>query len=406
MKEYEDSVERLLDQVFDEFGGLVCGWSATWDPALCAAIERAPNRRFTFYWTARGDLPEAASRLVKNRSGTVIQIKSADQFFSDLAEKVKSLEEWDQPHPLSVKSASTSVKRFLSEDRYRIELHDLVKDETDRVHDAFQADCDSFRKSRTAREEAFASFLKRTSLRIEILSEICIQGGCWASAGSTKEFVYPIERLAYDPNRGQSGHHLKLEFRAIPSILLMYLSGIAALANGNLSVLTALLSLPTVDDPNECKPLLSTLDWRQFQMAFKGLPGRERQKVAASEWLYERCKERLVGTITNEISLERLFDRFEIIRSVFYGELDSGGAYSNETDDLDNGLWGPPGRFIYRMNNWDTDSKSNEFSSLLADDELHKSLVTPGIFDGDPDRFKIALRKFLIVAKKMAAQHY
>lgn len=42
---YEPDLCRLLDRVFDEYGLIVCGWSAEWDIALHAAIERAPNRR-------------------------------------------------------------------------------------------------------------------------------------------------------------------------------------------------------------------------------------------------------------------------------------------------------------------------------------------------------------------------
>ena len=35
---YPDEVNRLLDRVFDEFGLVVCGWSATWDRALRQAL--------------------------------------------------------------------------------------------------------------------------------------------------------------------------------------------------------------------------------------------------------------------------------------------------------------------------------------------------------------------------------
>jgi hypothetical protein len=44
---YEPALDRVLDRVFDEFGLIICGWSAEWDTALGSAIERCPNRRFT-----------------------------------------------------------------------------------------------------------------------------------------------------------------------------------------------------------------------------------------------------------------------------------------------------------------------------------------------------------------------
>ena len=56
LAEYEVPMNRLLDQIFDEYGLIVCGWSADWDTALRAAIERCPNRRFSTFWSAYGDV--------------------------------------------------------------------------------------------------------------------------------------------------------------------------------------------------------------------------------------------------------------------------------------------------------------------------------------------------------------
>ena len=46
---YDPVVERLLDEVFDQYGLIVCGWSGTWDAALRNAILRVPGRRFATY---------------------------------------------------------------------------------------------------------------------------------------------------------------------------------------------------------------------------------------------------------------------------------------------------------------------------------------------------------------------
>lgn len=57
---YDPRIDKLLDRVLDEYGLIVCGWSAEWDTALRSAIERCPNRRFTTYWCKRGTLTDAA----------------------------------------------------------------------------------------------------------------------------------------------------------------------------------------------------------------------------------------------------------------------------------------------------------------------------------------------------------
>jgi SIR2-like domain len=43
---YDERMDRLLDRVLDDFGLIVCGWSAQYDTALRTAIRRAPSRRY------------------------------------------------------------------------------------------------------------------------------------------------------------------------------------------------------------------------------------------------------------------------------------------------------------------------------------------------------------------------
>jgi hypothetical protein len=56
LESYDPALDALLDRVFDDYGLVVCGWSATWDRALRAAIERTPTRRYGTYWSVHGEL--------------------------------------------------------------------------------------------------------------------------------------------------------------------------------------------------------------------------------------------------------------------------------------------------------------------------------------------------------------
>jgi hypothetical protein len=85
---YEDAIEGLLDQVFDEYGLIVCGWSGESDTALRSALERCATRRFTTYWATISELSPKAQRLADLRRATVVEIAGADQFFKDLSERV------------------------------------------------------------------------------------------------------------------------------------------------------------------------------------------------------------------------------------------------------------------------------------------------------------------------------
>jgi hypothetical protein len=70
--------------------------------------------------------------LITFRQGVQVEIDSADAFFGELAEKLESLEKFNTPHPLSTALAVASLKRFIVDERLRIEPHDLVSAETER----------------------------------------------------------------------------------------------------------------------------------------------------------------------------------------------------------------------------------------------------------------------------------
>ena len=130
---YSAEFDRLLDRVFDEFGLVVCGWSAAWDGALREALYRASSRRFTTYWAAHGEIEDEARRLIEHRGAESIPITDADEFFSTTQQHVESLQEFARPHPLSTEAAVASLKRYLSESRHRIRLSDLVEGVVERV---------------------------------------------------------------------------------------------------------------------------------------------------------------------------------------------------------------------------------------------------------------------------------
>ena len=126
LSKYPPQFNRLLDRILDEYGLLICGWSAEWDDALRASLERCKTHRFTTYWTHRSDLSGLARTVAESRRAVLVHISSADSLFEELAEKIKSLEEFERPHPLSIQTAVTTLKRYLPTSTDKIRLHDLV----------------------------------------------------------------------------------------------------------------------------------------------------------------------------------------------------------------------------------------------------------------------------------------
>ena len=66
LSKYSEKVDKYLDRVLDEFGIIVCGWSAKYDITLRDALYRRKNRRFFTYWTVKGKLPEEATQLINH----------------------------------------------------------------------------------------------------------------------------------------------------------------------------------------------------------------------------------------------------------------------------------------------------------------------------------------------------
>lgn len=129
---YPQQWVKLMEQVVDEYGLVIAGWSADWDIALANVIENAPSRRYPLYWDSRSSKGDTAQRLLANRAGHTITAGSADELFTDLAARVDALDRLAQP-PLSTAMAVARLKRYLPDPVRRIELHDLVMDATERA---------------------------------------------------------------------------------------------------------------------------------------------------------------------------------------------------------------------------------------------------------------------------------
>lgn len=126
---YDGALDALLDSIFDEFGLVVCGWSAKWDNALVQALKRCPTHRYMTYWIARSPIPSEseAQRLVAHRRAAVVS-GAADQAFLQLADSIAGLIAIDRPHPISAVLAAATVKKYLPDPQQRIRLHDFVHD--------------------------------------------------------------------------------------------------------------------------------------------------------------------------------------------------------------------------------------------------------------------------------------
>lgn len=378
LEQFDERINGLLDRIFDEFGLIVCGWSAEWDSALRASLERCQSHRFTTYWTSLGDDGQSAQRLKTLRRAQSIQIQDADTFFLDLAEKVMALEEYSRPHPLSTKAAIARAKRYLMEQRYQIRLYDLIIKETERVYGVlsevnFPIQGVSFSVEELQRR------LSRYEASLETLIPLLATGCYWGTPAHQKLWVKVLERLG-NPSGSQTGLVIWLNLRLYPALLLLYASGLAALAAGKYSTLAALLTDPMNNEDREGTPLASKLVPVRIvdKDAMNQMLGKQLY-TPVSEHLSEVMRAPLREFLPDDVVYERTFDQFECLFTLIYADLfkKPGGR-----------IWGPIGRFGYKLGN---NGLQNPLKALLAEAEQQKESWGPlkaGLFGGDYSRFE------------------
>ena len=248
LDEYPEEFNRFLDRVFDEFGLIVCGWSASWDGALRDAIRRIQSRRFTTYWATRGDPSDEAQRLIENRLAESVHIEDADSFFQKVQHNVEAIEEFQKPHPLSAEASVARFKRFLPESKYWIQLEDLIDETVKRVierttttaYDAYQLypNTNTFEMVTHAHEATCSTLIA-----------MAMVGGRWAEVEHCDFWKPALQRLAMIPRSPVQEEWSDL--RRYPATLVLYALGLGAVYANRLGFLGCLYAMTVRRQNNE-----------------------------------------------------------------------------------------------------------------------------------------------------------
>ena len=368
---YPKAVDGLLDRIFDEFGLIVCGWSAEWDGALCSALMRAQSRRFTTYWASMGDPGDAAQRLIDHRKAQLVPINGADAFFEAVREHVEAIDEFSRPHPLSTEAAVASLKRYMSENRYRIQLMDLVDAEVGRVTDmltgpafAAQGGAQPDGQSVTARVRGYES-------ACSTLMAMANVGGFWAE--QEHYAVWRRALVSLFPTGPRQGTVFWLDLQKYPAVLLLYALGLGAVESGRLGLLGDLFD--TVVGRQYAEDGIAVVELSPTRMFEYGdgqmqvLEGMVNRRVPLNDWLFDLFKSIAGRTVADEEGYTMNFDRLEILMALGAGSRNEGSR---------GGYWAPPGCFGYRFQN--RQRILSEIRKSLHDDGNESPYVKSGIF--------------------------
>ena len=388
---YPPEFDTLLDKVFDEFGLIVCGWSADWDQALRNAVMRSPSRRFTTYWAARGEPSEAARQLIQQRGAQTVTIKDSDTFFSALHEQVQSLDEFSRPHPLSTEAVVASLKRYLSEPKYRIQLADLIGLEVEKVVGMASGSRFVLQGASVPDPTTFTARVRAYEAACETLLAIAPVGGFWAEEPHYYIWQKALAQLA--THRAEGGYTTWMELQRYPATLLFYALGLGAVEAGRLEFVGKLFATLLFREDRKDQSAVQLLPALcLFQLGTepaKLLEGMKDRYVPLNDWLHKKlCPvvTRIMGTDTR---YSFVFDKLEILMALGYAH------HAKRTKDR---YWAPSGAYSYRHDNWER--VISEIRESLLRDGDRSPYVTSRIFGDTQIACTEALEAFLAFANE------
>jgi hypothetical protein len=336
---YPEGLNRLLDRVLDEYGLIVCGWSADWDVALRAAIERQPARRYSAYWASRGAPGPAAAELVARRAFHIVPIRDADTFVTAAAEQVQALADFERPHPLSTAAAVASLKRYLSEPKYAIQLHDLVHAEVDRVLEVFSgAAFDT--NARPLDGPDVERRVKGYETACETLICMAYHAGYWSGEEQVQPWLEAMARLA--TRRTENGIGLWLELQRYPATIVLYAFGVGAVLGRSYDTLKSLLEVKVFREHRAAVPVVDLVPpWALFQMGgqvMRALPGMENRYAPLNDRLVAVIRPVPGTALPSDEQFGIIFDMLEVLIALHYAHVKA----------AENRYWALLGRYGYR----------------------------------------------------------
>lgn len=323
---YPESYNTLLDRIFDEHGLIICGWSGEWDHALRSAFLRAPNRRYPVYWAARGALGSGASELAIHRSAKTIPITGADEFFQTLLECVKTLEQSQRQNPLSIELLVNRSKRYLAKPEYRIQLDELLSQETERL--MAQLEGSQFTPDGQFNQQEFRSRVQRYEALTEPLARMAGVLGRWGDGSELTVILNIIRGLYIQAKKVQNGKVAWLLLKIYPAVLIFTAYGVGLTRSCRWKTLHELLIAPWHREDREPKRVVSTLFLEMWEEGYntqvwQNLEGPDRHNTPLSDHLLDVMTNWRSSFAGVSVEFELIFERFELLAALAYLEENS-----------------------------------------------------------------------------------
>ncbi|MCA3631306.1 MAG: SIR2 family protein [Methylobacterium sp.] len=367
---YGAAMNALLDQVFDNFGLTVVGWSGEWDTALRDAIARQPNRRFPVYWAARGKIGPLAQDLIDRRGGRSFGIANADTFFVKLEQQLEALKQASRPHPQSAEMAVALAKRYCRDDRFAMEWTEFLHAEVEKIK-RFVTGPEY--PSAQPTPENFNDLINAFVVHSEILRRACLVCGRWGTVSANRAVIRALKLLVLSSNAG-GGYTTWISLRDFAASLCFYWN-LAGIADAEAWSSASTLLSAEVNNGREMERLhekLSLAGYGGNSVDWKWLKGFETKIVPASEFTVEIFKSEGRDIAASAESAENLFDQIELLIAASAAHPTVARGHGAES------IWVPSGRFVWKESGQFLRQQIDRISALPDSDPFFASGMLGG----------------------------
>ena len=255
LREYPEKVNKYLGRIFEDFGVIVCGWSADWDVALRKALCNKSGDRFGLYWTAVSQPKNASKKIIDKLQANFIEISGADDFFVTLQENIEALSNHQYPKdPLTTPIAIERTKKYISESK-SAKIFDLVNNERLAVYSETASDNFEIDNSKLSalgirvNEELYIERFARYEEMIKPLCGICSTIAYFDDENYGKIVLPTMENLIY-PHQWSSCDSILMGLENYPLYLLNNVMDVIGLTNNHYKFLSSILLQPRLVQKN------------------------------------------------------------------------------------------------------------------------------------------------------------
>lgn len=244
LESYSPKLSSVLQQIFDDYGLIISGWSAEWDTALRDTIKSVQGRRYSWYWHSFSEvINEKAEELINFRDANlVIDSRGADHFFQETKEAVLNISKLKKVNPENIQVQIKKLKGYIQNDDESA-VRDLFTNESRNVVDKINK-LDSNQEATIELMKEWIEEIKVIIKPISVFSSILAYYG--KSDFQERLLIETLER--FTSIKSSDGKVYLLSLKQLPLQAVFYSMGISLTMRRKYKLLDEIMMKPKVRD--------------------------------------------------------------------------------------------------------------------------------------------------------------